>query len=237
MGRQENKAVVGTHGGSKVGVPGIMGEVRRVLKGVHHRVSRDMDPICWNALGQEVFPCFSSGSEVMEGQDPRQPSEDLFRKRIGIGQAPMAASEPGLHMTDPNLLEECTKGAKENASGVSLDQNQVGAKITNHLSQPVHAGMGYVVEVLPWFHDAQVVGGLHLEGSEDLVHEFVVLAGEGQTRLHLMGPFVEGPDDRGHFDGLRPGPYHRQDPGDRSRSVLFRHASAYLSRLRRESNS
>ena len=141
----------------------------------------------------------SRGKEQI-AQPVCQLSVHLLRKRAVF----VVAAQPGLHVSDRDLMIVGCKRGGQAAACVPVHQYKVRANNPDNLLHPAQHRSRDRGQALPLAHDIQVIVRQQTEDLQHLVEHLPVLAGHA-NRASNVRTFLQFPDQRRHFDGLRPG--------------------------------
>ncbi len=177
-------------------------------QGVDHGIAGDQDAVRGHPLGKQVVAGAAGGREVKAGQHAGQTAVHL----LGKGGLQVAGAQPGLDVTEGNLVVEGGQAGGHGGGGVAVDEHQVRHEAGEYRFEAAQHAAGGVGQALAGPHDVQVEVRADPEQGKHLVEHVTVLAGDAHPAVKVCRKPGQLADHRRHLDRLRPGAEYGQHP-------------------------
>ncbi len=151
-------------------------------EGVDAGVSCDPDSVALYVFCEEVLLCALGWGEVEICQGRDHAAVHLF----GEGLPFVAGSQACFEVCDVDAFVVGGECADVAACGVALDDDAIGAVVSQDCSDALTEGGCQVGEGLAGAHDVEVVGDGDVEDADDLVEHFAVLPCEDGGYLEII---------------------------------------------------
>ncbi len=158
-----------------------------------------MDGARRDALPQQGAPRALGRREIQR----RGPGRDHAVELLGEGMLQVAGAQTRLDMAEGDAPVEAGDGGGEDRRCVALGEYHGGGGLFQQRVDAVQDAGGEPGQTLVGAHEVEVDIRAQAEGSEGLVKQVAVLAGEQEPHRH-PAPATQRVHNRCHFDGFRP---------------------------------
>lgn len=169
-------------------------------QGVDDGVAGHKDFVVGKAFLQKVCPGCCRWREMQVREVGGKHAVGFLRP----GRVQIVRAKARFHMGDGDVVIKGGQGRAEDGGRVSLNHDHIRLLFVQIAIQGFDGAGGQASQGLVVLHQVQIHIRDDLECLEHLIQHFPVLGSDADAAVEL-GICLEGQNDRGQFDGLRPG--------------------------------
>ena len=118
-------------------------------------------------------------------------------------------TQPGLNMSYRYLLIKRSQCRRHRGGRITMHQYHIGQNSLQYISQTYQYPACHIIQVLPLFHDIQVIIGVYLKNLQYLIQHLSMLPSHTYNCLKIIWILLKFLNQRSHLNCLRSCPKYQ----------------------------